>query len=132
MLLINYDIYALITAIRCNYEKESFIPMLNVIIKYLEKSSLDNGLKMNSVRSLIKPFPNEQTEMLKWVFVDNYYTAIKEKNSDKITSLTDAVHNIPCTLVDELKPEKRIVSEITEYRKRYNNEFLRSELKAIQ
>lgn len=158
MRLINYDFYdihALICLVRSNPCKECYIPMLEAIIGYLEKESTDNGMEANAIRALIRPHVNEHDEMFKWVFVNNCYTAnvrsIKNKTDyeiliavlreiiavketgdmEKTVLLADAVHNIPCILVDEAKPCKRIAGEISDYRKRYNKTFLKNELKGF-
>ena len=159
MLLINYDFYdihRLICIVRSYPEEIDYIPMLNSIIEYIEKGKENNGIDSNAVRQLITLYIDKPITALGWAFVNNAYTynakiikeesryvllvevlkeivsALREKNSDRAFMITDAVHNIPCALADDINPKKRIASEISEYRKRYNKDFLSSEIKNLQ
>ena len=156
MYLINYDCYdlhALITFFRCKPER--FIiykSALQEIVAYL-KTPIQNELNNNSIRNILKPYFDERDETISWVLVDNEYTAnvfiIKNESAYEILSsifcemmnyyndsnrfylLCDATHNIPLLLADEKKPKKAINTMIKDYKKKYNNLFLKNELKRL-
>ena len=52
-------------------------------------------------------------------------------NSNRFFLLCDAVHNIPLILIDEAKPKKVINNMIKEYRRSYNNLFLKNEMNEL-
>ena len=52
-------------------------------------------------------------------------------NSNRFFLLCDVVHNIPLILIDEAKPKKVINNMIKEYRRSYNNLFLKNEMNEL-
>ena len=107
----------------------------------------------NNIRKIIRPYYNENDEILSWVLVDNIYPTniyiIKQNNIYSIISailremldncddmrrlylLCDVTHNIPSILVDEVKKSKAIKIMVKEYRRMYNPNFLKDELKLL-
>lgn len=157
MKLINYDfhdLYALITFFRSNPTKTAYLPAIKKINQYLDSEPSQNGIKLNTIRKILKPYTSAQDEQLSWVFTENKYTAnifvIKNdacytimsaifrelllclgNDPERVYLLCDASHNIPLLLIDEKRPQKTIATMINEYRKRYNSEFLCEELKLL-
>ncbi len=156
MYLINYDFYdihALITFFRSKPERfQTYKPALQKIIAYIVAPQGD-FLNDNNIRNILKPYFDESDETISWVMVDNKYTAnltiIKKDyvyriitsifsemmehydDSERFNLLCDVTHNLPMILVDKNKPEKTINLMIKEYRKKYNGQFLKNELKSM-
>ena len=157
MYLINYDFYdlhALFVFFRRDPKRfPNYIPCLQKIVAYIETPAQNNHLCHNNIRNIVKPYYDENDELLSWVLVDNKYTAniaiIKNahvydiilsiffemiehyNNSNRFFLLCDVVHNIPLILIDEAKPKKVINNMIKEYRRKYNNLFLKNELNEL-
>ncbi len=156
MYLINYDfhdLYALIVFFRNNPERFSAYEQgIKDIISYINTPHEGNGLNENNIRRILRTCYAEQDEALSWIAVDNRYTAnlviIKNNSYYQIITailnemiqfsndtsrfylLCDASHNIPLILTDSLsKKNKAINSMIKVYRNKYNNNFLKNELK---
>lgn len=107
----------------------------------------------NNIRKIIRQYYNENDEILSWVLVDNVYPTniyiIKQNNVYSIISailremldncddvrqlylLCDATHNIPSILMGEVKKSKTIKIMVKEYRRMYNPNFLKDELKLL-
>jgi len=156
MYLINYDFYDLYNLIvYFRYAPERFAVYkagFCKIITYIE-SPEKNYADFNNIRNILKPCYNQSDEALSWILVDNRYTAnivvIKEtavyevilsvlceivehyENSERFCLLCDATHNIPLILVDEIKRKRLIGLMVKEYRKKYNDSFLKDELKRL-
>ena len=156
MYLINYDFYdlqALFIFFRSKPERLSDYKFaLNSIIDYIMTPQGHYG-DHNNIRKIIRPYYNENDEILSWVLVDNVYPTniyiIKQEAAYSIISailremldscddlrrlylLCDATHNIPSILMDEVKKSKIIRIMTKEYRKRYNLLFLKDELKLL-
>ena len=155
MYLINYDFYdlqALFVFFRSKPQRLSgYAPALNDIIDHIMTPQESYG--DNNIRKIIRPYYNETDEILSWVLADNVYPAniyvIKQAavytiisailremsdncdDADRLYMLCDAAHNIPSVLADEGKKYKTIMTMIKEYRKRYNPQFLKDELKLL-
>lgn len=156
MYLINYDFYdlqALFILFRNKPERLSdYKSALNDIIDYIMAPQGHHG-DHNNIRKIIRPYFNENDEILSWVLVDNVYPTniyiIKQEAAYSIISailremldscddlrrlylLCDATHNIPSILMDEVKKSTIIRIMTKEYRKRYNPLFLKNELKSL-
>ncbi|MBQ8961117.1 MAG: hypothetical protein IJ071_07875 [Ruminococcus sp.] len=156
MYLINYDFYdlqALFIFFRSKPERLSdYKSALNDIIDYTMTPQV-RYVDHNNIRKIIRPYYNEIDEILSWLLVDNAYPTnvyiIKQEVVYSIISailremldscddmsrsylLCDATHNIPSVLIDEVKKRKIIRIMIKEYRKRYDPQFLKDELKLL-
>lgn len=156
MYLINYDFYdlqALFVFFRSKPDRLSdYKSALNDVIAYIMTPQGHYG-DQNNIRKIIRPYYNENDEILSWVLVDNIYPTniyiIKQNNIYSIISailremldncddmrrlylLCDATHNIPSILVDEIKKSKTIKIMVKEYRRMYNPNFLKDELKLL-
>lgn len=153
--LINYDFYdihALIVFFRSTPEKfAAYSGSVREIMGLLK--SYDGYVPDNAVRKMFRSDYNENDTLISWVLTDNRYTAnlriIKNESCYKILLrifeemlmtyddkqrfylLCDASHNIPLVLADVKKPKKTVKAMIKNYRKRYNDSFLRDELKIL-
>lgn len=148
-----YDIHALITFFRSKPERfQTYKPALEIIIAYIGTPQ-GNSLNDNIIRNILKPYYDESDEVISWVTVDNKYTAnltiIKNDyvyriissifsemmdfydNSARFKLLCDAAHNLPIILADKNKPKKTVDLMIKEYRKKYNSQFLKNEMKSM-
>lgn len=156
MYLINYDLYdlqALFVFFRSKPERLSdYKPALNDIIDYIIAPQGHCG-DYNNIRKIIRPYYNKIDEILSWVLVDNVYPTniyiIKQEvvysiissilremldncgDKNRLYLLFDSTHNIPSILMGEVKESKIIRIMIKEYRKRYNLQFLKDELKLL-
>ena len=149
-----YDIYALIVFFRSYPERFlHYRPAVQKIMEYIEKTAESNALDYNNIRKILKEYYDENDKFLSWVTVENQYTAniriIKKEavyrvllkimcemteyytDKDRFYLLCDAVHNIPLVLADDAKPKKAINVMIQQYRKKYNNLFLKEELRLL-
>lgn len=157
MYLLNYDFYdlhALITFFRQNTKSFSLYKSpVEQMISYVNAPMPNNGIEINTIRKILKPYVNKNDKFLSWVLIENAYTAnifiIKNKAYYNILSsifkemlqcyndeqqlylLCDASHNIPLFLADINKPKKAIKAVIKDYKKRYNQNFLLTEMKNI-
>lgn len=156
MYFINYDFYdlqALFVFFRGKPDRLSdYKSALNDVIAYIMTPQGHYG-DQNNIRKIIRPYYNENDEILSWVLVDNIYPTniyiIKQNNIYSIISailremldncddmrrlylLCDVTHNIPSILVDEVKKSKTIKIMVKEYRRMYNPNFLKDELKLL-
>lgn len=157
MYLINYDfydLYSLIVFFRCKPKRFiNYRSAVKEILNDMKKSAENHIIKDNTIRNKLKPYYNENDELVSWITVDNRYTAnikiIKNEPAYLIMSvilnemleccndlerfhcLCDATHNVPLVLADEIKQKKIINGMIKEYRKKYNSLFLKDELKLL-
>ena len=158
MLLTNYDfydLYALICRIRSNPDV-SLIPALEAVYGCVRSKT--DGTEQggcNTVRKLLRPFFDKDSESVGWVFADNIYTAnirlmkndvhylilaaavaeirdaMQKNDTVRIVAAADAIHNIPCLLADEKNPKKAVFIALSGYRDHYNRDFLVDEMKAL-
>ena len=153
MLLLNYDfydIYAVLISFR-NDPSNTFNEKIAKTIKsLLESPQVDNVIESNIIRRSIAEIENLDIEQLAWIQANNVYTygqkVIKEKiayhilfegfselllclqdeNYKQFEALADALHNVPIILSEKPKNlSKLIKTEISTYRKMWNNAFLK-------
>ena len=153
MLLLNYDfydIYAVLLSFR-NDPSNAFNEKIAKTIKaLLESPQVDNIIESNIIRRSIAEIENLDIELLAWIKTNNVYTygqkVIKEKiayhilfegfselllclqdeNYKRFEALADALHNVPIILSEKPKNfSKLIKTEISTYRKMWNNAFLK-------
>lgn len=151
MLLINfdfYDLYALITHIRANPHRTWYVPALEAIVGYLSAPQESKCVDTNTIRTLLAPIVPQENAEFQWVRVQNVYTApkwivkregyyqiliavftellaaLQAHDTERAVYLADATHNVPCALVEDAKPVRRIDAEIERYRAQYHPDFL--------
>lgn len=153
MLLLNYDffdIYAVLLSFRSD-PSNVFNEKIAIKVKtLLDSPQIDNTIESNIIRRSLAEIENLDFERLAWIQTNNVYTygqkIIKEEiayhilsegfselllclqdgNYERFEALADALHNVPIILVE--KPKKRsnlIKTEISAYRKMWNNAFLK-------
>ena len=152
MLLLNYDfydIYAVLLSFR-NDPSNTFNKQIAKSIKsLLESPQIDNIIEPNIIRRSLAEIKNLDIERLAWIKTNNVYThgqkvireeiayhilsvgfaellvCLKDKNYKRFEALADALHNIPIILVENPQNySKQIKTEISIYRKTWNNSFL--------
>ena len=153
MLLLNYDfydIYAVLISFR-NDPSNTFNEKIAKTIKaLLESPQVDNLIESNIIRRSIAEIENLDIELLAWIKTNNIYTygqkvikeetayhilsagfaellvCLKDENYKRFEDLADALHNVPIILSEKPKNlSKLIKTEISTYRKMWNNAFLK-------
>lgn len=158
MYLLNYDfydLYALITFFRQNTERFSLYKKpAEQIVSYIDTPMSNNGIELNTIRKILRPYVDKNDEYLSWTLVDNAYTAniiiiknelyysvlstiFKEmlecfKDKQRLYLLCDSSHNIPLLLIDVKNPKTAIKAMISDYQTKYNKNFLLSELNKME
>ena len=157
MYLLNYalyDLYALFICLRSHpQELARYRDGVQEIIRLIE-SPEDAAADANCIRRLLRPCYDGEELFMSFVAVDNVYTAdiriLKNKthapllaamlrellahgdDADRVSCLCDSLHNVPLMLANEVRPKRRIRSEVELYRKRYNPDFVKEELKRFR
>ena len=153
MLLLNYDfydIYAVLLFFRNDPSNTLNSKIAKKIQSLLESPQVDNVIESNIIRRSIAEIENLDIDQLAWIQANNVYTygqkVIKEKiayhilsegfselllclhdeNYKQFEALADALHNVPIILSEKPKNlSKLIKTEISTYRKMWNNAFLK-------
>ena len=153
MLLLNYDfydIYAVLISFR-NDPSNTFNEKIAKTIKaLLESPQVDNVIESNIIRRSIAEIENLDIELLAWIKTNNVYTygqkvikgetayhilsegfselllCLQDENYKRFEALADELHNVPIILSESPRNcSKRIKTEISAYRKMWNNSFLK-------
>ena len=148
-----YDIYAVILYIRAYTDDVKNAEIAKAVKSLLDVSQAECG-EINSVRHTIAKIDGVDKEHYAWAFVENDYTymppiikdelacrvlssgfaeiicAIESGDGERIYRAADAMHNVPIIFASNNTKEakKQIKREISFYRKKYNEEFLKDEI----
>ncbi len=158
MLLIHYDfydIYAVLVRLRFDTDEPCKAQIIDKIKELINAPQKDNIVEFNLVRRALAEIPSLDREKWAWVFVNNVYTygeciiedalcyeilssgfaelslcVQKPNHQEQLFDLTDALHNVPTLLADGCKNIKKAIRiEVSAYRKKWNPDFLRKELR---
>lgn len=153
MLLLNYDfydIYAVLLFFRNDPSNTLNSKIAKKIQSLLESPQVDNVIESNIIRRSIAEIENLDIDQLAWIKTNNIYTygqkvikeetayhilsagfaellvCLKDENYKQFEALADALHNVPIILSEKPKNlPKLIKTEISTYRKMWNNAFLK-------
>ena len=152
MLLLNfdfYDIHSALTMLRAKPEKEYNIEIVKAVLEVLSTPQADNKIDNNIIRKKLRTIETLDKEDFRWVYVDNIYTYGRKIIKDEIcyeflakgfqtmlectvsdefqrlSDLSDALHNIPIFFADGCKNFKKAVKiQFSHYNKTYSTDLL--------
>lgn len=144
-----YDIHAVLTMLRAKPEKEYNIEIIKAVLEVLSTPQIDNTIDDNIIRKKLRTIETIDKEYFRWVYVDNIYTYGRKIIKDEIcyeflakgfqtmlectvsdefqrlSDLSDALHNIPIFFADGCKNFKKAVKiQFSHYNKTYSTDLL--------
>ena len=135
--------------LRAKPEKEYNIEIIKAVLEVLSTPQIDNTIDDNIIRKKLRTIETIDKEYFRWVYVDNIYTYGRKIIKDEIcyeflakgfqtmlectvsdefqrlSDLSDALHNIPIFFADGCKNFKKAVKiQFSHYNKTYSTDLL--------
>ena len=145
-----YDIHSVLTMLRAKPEKEYNIEIIKAVLEVLSTPQIGNTIDNNIIRKKLRTIETIDKEYFRWVYVDNIYTygwkIIKDEfcyeflakgfqmllecavsdEFQRLSDLSDALHNIPIFFADGCKNFKKTVKiQFSYYNKTYSTDLLK-------
>lgn len=146
------DLHYIFVLIRSNPENTALAATLEEMAAYLARPDETTVIQANTVRHIMQQYVQENDELFQWVFAEKAPTELVKDNAcyavisavllelvcalrddaERAYLAADAVHNIPLLLLEAKNPYRAISDCIQEYREKYHNDFLKSELSLLK